>query len=276
MFWVIQNNLYNEYGYQALMDTILRMEIPHVVVKPVPCSDKLVAADFDSHTFHDVIENAPDPVIDDSGLVMICGSLTLGRIAKNRGWEPGCFTNDNFTFHKWGTGFGWDNILNADAKSCLFRDAIPWWKEFFIRPSEDSKAFAGTIMTWDEFDSWRKGVLALENDMWILDGDTEITMCSLKKIYTEARFFVVDGKIITYSQYKQGDRVVYSAQAVGDDVVAFAQKMVDKWQPARAFVIDIAETPLGMKVIEINCFNSAGFYDCNVGKIVEAVEKMEF
>ena len=28
-------------------------------------------------------------------------------------------------------------------------------------------------MKWDEFDSWRKDVLSVENDMWILDGNTE-------------------------------------------------------------------------------------------------------
>jgi len=279
MFWVIQSNLYNEYGYAALLESVQRMEIPHVVVKPVPCSDKLVCADFDSHSFMGDISNAPDPEIDDSGLVMVCGSLTLGRIAKNRGWKPGCFHNENFEFVKWATGFGFENILNRDSITCKFRDLDRRQfacKEFFIRPVEDSKSFSGTVMTWDEFESWRSGILALENDMWILDGDTIISVASTKIIYTETRFFVVDGKIVTYSEYKSGNRVHYSHDLVSENVIKFAEEMVERWQPDRAFVLDIAETPLGMKVIEINCFNSAGFYDCNVAKIVDAVETMEF
>lgn len=276
MFWVVQANLYNEYGYTALMEAITRMDIPHVVVKPVPCSDKLVEVDFDSHSFMGDIETAPEPNVDDSGYVMVCGSLTLGRIAQKRGWFPGCFSNENFSFEKWGNGFGWENILNHDSKVCKFKDVITFWDEFFIRPVEDSKSFAGMITTWDEFEKWRNDLLKIENDMWILDGNTEVMYCSLKDIYNETRFFVVDGKIITYSEYKTGGRVKYSALTVSPETVKFAQKMVDKWQPDRAFVIDIAYTPYGYKVIEINCFNSAGFYDCDVYKIVDSIENMRF
>ena len=51
---------------------------------------------------------------------------------------------------------------------------------------------------------------------------------------------------------------------------------VDRFQPARAFVLDVADTLEGPKVIEVNNFNSAGLYACDVGKIVDAIEAMEF
>jgi len=50
--------------------------------------------------------------------------------------------------------------------------------------------------------------------------------------------------------------------------------MVDRWQPAEAFVIDIAKTYDGLKVIEINNFNSSGFYSCDVYKIVDSIERL--
>lgn len=246
MFWVIQNNLYNEYGYVALKEALDRMELPYICVK-----------------------------IDESGLVMVMGSLTLAKIAAKRNWVPGSFNNENFDYKIW-NGVYKDYCLNHISVVDKLRNINKQWDKFFIRPCEDSKAFSGTIMTWDEFDSWRKGILAIENDMWILDGDTEVMMSPLTKIYNETRFFVVDGKLVTYSEYKSGDRVHYSHDIVSPSTIEFAQSMVNMWQPSRAFVIDIADTPNGYKVIEINCFNSAGFYDCNVFKIVEAVERMIF
>jgi hypothetical protein len=56
--------------------------------------------------------------------------------------------------------------------------------------------------------------------------------------------------------------------------------MVDLWQPARAFVIDIAltddEDDGWCKVIEVNNINSSGFYSIDMQKFVMAIEAMEF
>ncbi|MGV3619435.1 MAG: ATP-grasp domain-containing protein [Archangium sp.] len=39
-----------------------------------------------------------------------------------------------------------------------------------------------------------------------------------------------------------------------------------------AFVIDIAETPNGLRIVELNTFNSAGFCAADVQRLVIAVE----
>ena len=46
---------------------------------------------------------------------------------------------------------------------------------------------------------------------------------------------------------------------------------VDRFQPAPVFVIDVAETDSGEKIIEYNTFNSSGFYFCDVGQIIDSV-----
>ena len=86
--------------------------------------------------------------------------------------------------------------------------------------------------------------------------------------------FVVRGKVVTASLYKQGN-VVRSSELVDDDVMYFAARMIHRWQPANAFVIDIADTPDGFKIIEINNINSAGFYAADCQKIVAAIEDLE-
>jgi hypothetical protein len=48
--------------------------------------------------------------------------------------------------------------------------------------------------------------------------------------------------------------------------------MVDRFQVADAFVIDVCLTDNGWKVIECNCINSAGFYDADIQKIIISLE----
>jgi len=57
--------------------------------------------------------------------------------------------------------------------------------------------------------------------------------------------------------------------------------MVDLWQPARPFVIDTCIIDAGRneiqhKIVEINCINSAGFYNIDMQKFVNAIESMTF
>ena len=205
---------------------------------------------------------------------MTCGSTALTKIAKVRGWEPGSFLNENHDFRQWKLNYG-EHLLNNKAEVSSFGRVALFWEEFFIRPCEDNKTFSGMITTWENFIDWRKRVIDLKETYTTLDANTMVCYGPLKNIYAEYRFFVIDGKIITHSQYKIGSRVAYNA-VVEDAVVAFAQKMIDLWQPARGFVIDIGQTDEGYKIIEINCLNSAGFYASNVPKLVEAIENMEY
>ena len=153
-----------------------------------------------------------------------------------------------------------------------FRNINPLWESFFIRPCEDTKDFAGTVYTKEDFLSWREDLLQLEEQCDFADND--MIASPVKEIFAEHRFFVVDRKIATYSQYKKGDKLFKSTE-VNEEVIGFANEMIALWQPSRAFVIDIAETPEGLKVIEINNFNSAGFYAADVGKLIDAIENMK-
>jgi hypothetical protein len=48
MFWVVQNDLYEERGYHALMDTLKERRIPHTLVRIVPIVHRLLPHDFDT------------------------------------------------------------------------------------------------------------------------------------------------------------------------------------------------------------------------------------
>lgn len=133
---------------------------------------------------------------------------------------------------------------------------------------QDTKSFTGRLFNWEHFVSWRDDHHAI--------GDAWVAMSSPKTIFREYRFFVVDGELVTWSQYKLGNTVTWHLSDVDDDIKEFAQKMVNIWQPARAFVIDIALTQEGCKIVELNNINSAGFYGSNINRFIVAIENMVF
>ncbi|MCS4090193.1 hypothetical protein FHT76_001782 [Rhizobium sp. BK176] len=96
------------------------------------------------------------------------------------------------------------------------------------------------------------------------------------RILREWRLWVVDGKIATYSLYKEGSRVVYRPE-IDDDALAFAKRMVDI-NPgySRAYVIDVCRTEDGLRLLETNCINAAGFYAADLTKLAIAIDDMLF
>lgn len=79
------------------------------------------------------------------------------------------------------------------------------------------------------------------------------------------------GKVITGSLYKRHGRSLFS-DVVDESALQYCQEMVDKYQLADAFVMDIALTEYGYKIIECGCINCAGFYEANMQKLIMALE----
>jgi len=260
MYWVIQENTFNEAGMNELIEILERADIPHSIHKVVPFVGDII----------------PDVNPDDNVIVM--GSYALRHIAKRYAWVPGSFDLGDLTYQdhiaKWG-----EHMLNYGSIFCSFKESAALVKPepFFCRPVIDSKNFAGAIFYNDEFSEWWEQVVILEEDDGSnLRGSTEIMISPIKNILREYRNWVVDGKVITSSLYKIGNRVQYSSD-VDDDIIQFAQDRVNEWQPKRAFVIDIALLENGeKKIVETNTFNAAGLYAANIGKLVDAIEQMEF
>jgi hypothetical protein len=258
MHWVVQENLHREEGYESLKAAIRRYNLPHTEVKVVPFSHELI----------------PVPKIDDKH-VIVMGSYSLCVAANKLGWKPGAFLNHNFTYYTCFLYYG-EHMLNGDGYICPLGEVPKHaeWPEFFMRPNDDSKAFAGDIIHIDDCKEWIEKIRDIETKSYTtLDLKTEVLIAPLKKIQKEFRFFVVGGKVVTGSQYKIGTRVHYDP-VVDVEAAAYAQRMASVWQPADAFVLDVAYVNGEYKIIEINCMNAAGYYACDVSKIIQAVEAL--
>ena len=256
MHWIVQSNLFREEAVIELIDTLNRLELKNTLIKTIP--------------FTKILEPEPETIPGEK--IITIGSTSLARIAKDRGWTPGSYWNDNFNYQSCLDNYG-SMMFNANAFIIPFRELRKGILPAFIRPLDDMKSFNGGIVYPEEgFEEWQENINRYGDT---LTGDTLIVVAPPRDdIYAEYRFFVVDGKVVTGSSYKMGG-VAFQKLTVPEEVYAYAQTAVDIWSPDRAFVLDIADASNGLKVIEINNLNSAGMYNCNVGKIIIALEDME-
>jgi hypothetical protein len=257
MFWVVQENVANEEAYKSFIQALDDLNLPYTIVKVVPFSRELI------------------PDVNPTNPVVSWGSVSMENIAVAKGWNPGTFFNENFDQRVWTRIYG-DDMLNADAEFHEFSQIPAFEGTRFIRPVEDKKVFAGMVVHGEEIENWKVAVLRYSDGYTTLRPETVVGVSGVKDIAMEWRFFVVDGKVVTGSRYRQWGISDYRRLDDTTGPWAFAQKMTEKWQPAKAFVIDIASpasTPHEYKVIEINCINAAGFYCADVRAVVEAVER---
>lgn len=258
--WILQNNLYSEEGFESLTGALDRLGSPYSIHKCIPFVGTLEP------------EANPPP-----GPVIVMGSYTLANHAKKRGWTPGAWL-DNLDFVVQRNAWG-DHMLNADSWIGTLRASgstsfIHSGDPFFIRPVFDTKSFTGQVMDRGEWADWVLGILALSpEDNPTVDANTLVQICSKKEIYTETRCWIVDGQIVTSSGYKMGTLKRYTPPEMVDlDIITFAGHRSDEWSPNQAYVMDVAETPDGLKIVEVNNLNSAGFYKADMNRLVMALE----
>ena len=259
MHWVLQENIFREEAYDALIDVLRRFEIPFSEHKVIPFVGELM----------------PEPDLSGESAVICIGSYSMRHSARKFGWTPGVFDIEDQDFRvqleRWGT-----HMLNHDSMVVPFKDAVwPAGEDRFVRPIHDSKVFAGKMFDWEDFNRWQYKVCALEEDYGdSLTANTIVQVADPKKIYAEYRCWVVGGKIVTMSRYKLGDKVHYTNMddLIGEDARNFAYEMIKIWSPHEAYCLDVCSTPDGWKIVEINTLNSCGFYAANLTSLVLSLE----
>ena len=263
MHWLLQHNLSTDEQRQRFVDALDSL-------KPLGAT----------WSFIKLIPFAGDVEPDDDYTgkkVFALGSTSLIAGAKKRNWNPGVIYNpETFRHEAWIKGFGKENMLNGDGVVQRFGDVRPVsGTHVFIRPCEDLKAFSGQVIDADQLRDWVARTIEGEvsSRCLQLNTDTMVVVAEPKFLYREWRFFVVGGEVVAGSQYRDVYGQKREDPNVDPDVQRFTQRMVDKWKPADCFVLDIAATAEGLKVIEVNCFNGSGVYACNIEAAFAAVER---
>ncbi|WP_442577528.1 ATP-grasp domain-containing protein [Mesorhizobium sp. ASY16-5R] len=251
--WILESNVFAEACFDEMLAHLRHRRLPHHVVRIIPF-------------IHEIDGVVPEV----SGPAVVYGSIGVQKLAQRQGWKPGVFTNAEFATSVY-KQLG-DLFLNLDAVSMPMSAVAQWLRSyegehFFIKPDGDNKEFAGTVMSKDEFAGWFLNIAAVG----YLDGnDFDVAVSRPKKLGCEWRVVVVDGRIVTSSLYKQW-RIAKAERHVIPEVEAAVLEAHKRFAPAPAYVIDIAQADDAYKVVEYNTLNSAGFYDCDVRGIIDAV-----
>ena len=258
MRWIIQENIGNEDKFVSLIENIKKFDQQIDLVKVVPFAGEII------------------PDIEETEEKVICfGAYSMRKLAQHKRWSPGVYDIEWFPYQSLISVLG-DRVLNHAAVFGTFGSIVPPDDEFFMRPTRDGKEFAGVIKSANQLKEWQTRVIDLniKDNGTTLSAETEVMCSTLKKIYNEHRYFVVDNRVVTGSQYKLGKRVVYGETDFGIDI---AQEFVNilKSHVNQPYVIDIALTDEGYKVIELNTLNCAGFYACDMQKLVAALVDYE-
>ncbi|WP_158964806.1 ATP-grasp domain-containing protein [Chachezhania sediminis] len=209
---------------------------------------------------------------------MMFGSYTLWRYAEAKGLHPGVFRIAPFVHEKpWQTFMlnGPDaTFLPVGEIEARLPDDDRCW---FIRPVSDSKELAGNVRTAAEIRESARKVMSLDPDdipNGSLRPDTMMMLTQPARILKEWRIWIVNGNVVTYSLYKDGRQVTYRHE-IDADAFEFAQTLArlnEGYSPA--YVMDICRTEEGLRLLETNCINAAGFYAADLQKLAATMDEM--
>lgn len=194
------------------------------------------------------------------------GSKTLSLILESLSISPGSFLNPRFEMEVIRDAIG-EELLNSSFSIGELQELNPSWESFFIRPTGNTKLFTGMCLSKADFLQWKERENRPGSPY-----EGQLLMISEKKlIQEEYRFFVINGEVITGSSYQINGEANQSFIPTSE-VWEYAKRMVNRFDLATAFVIDVGKTSEGMKVIEYNNFNTSGLYQCDEVMIVRAME----
>ncbi len=253
--WILETNVFSEACFDRMVAHFEAHAIPYETVRVVPFA----------HTVQ-----GPTPKV--SGPVVCYGSLGIQKVAKEAGWYPGVwFDEERFSTTAY-KALG-NLFLNNDAivmKMSEVYNYLDWAKltDVFLKPNGDLKQFAGQTMYRDDFKAWHDKMVSIG---YLEEDDFEVVIAPIKELGREYRCVVVDSEIVATSRVRP-TAVQENLPPEAEIAVGLA---ITLYEPAPIYVIDVCEVFVDgnvyWQIIEYNNFNSAGFYECDVANIIEAV-----
>lgn len=142
----------------------------------------------------------------------------------------------------------------------------------FIKPTSDGKAFVGGILPPGK----TIGEMILSDRYNPSIWNETVLIAPQKKVLKEWRFFVLNGEIITGSQYCENHQTTVeelNSSKVHIDALACAKEYAKLYQPSDLFTLDVClEENKTWSIVEYNCFNCSGLYKSNLPILKNVVE----
>lgn len=147
----------------------------------------------------------------------------------------------------------------------LVRELGPGNGSLFIRPDDGFKSFEGRLVPSPSFEKWVRQVQMLQVPL-----NTRVVVGPSVPLEREWRIAVVDGQGIASSEYKP-----QWIRGAPDEVLRFVeQSLCDAKWPVRACSVDVAQTPDGLRIVEVGSLLCVAWYEADPLPILDAVNAL--
>lgn len=172
-------------------------------------------------------------------------------------------------------------FLNYDHIYCSFANLKADYNYYFdlfgtdhlfFRPNKGIKEFTGGVFSRDTLPSELNAIEYMYN----IDASAMILISTPKRLDEETRFIIGNKEIIDASRYRVKGKFKEDNE-INPISVEFVNKVLEEtsWVPDDLFVMDIALTEDGPKIIELNAFSCSGWYaGMNKKNIIKRVSEI--
>jgi len=194
----------------------------------------------------------------------------------NTQWIPGVYCNDaEFECVSYYPKLG-QYLLNSQYIMLPFGelDRFKNWlfakfltdNKLFVRPASGRKSFTGNVFSAA---TWEKDIKLAA--FYSTPPEAIVIVAPEIEIDKEWRLLVVDGKVVTASQYKSIERPKPPAE-----VLAYGQMVIDEsgFDPQPVWVLDICLAEEEYHVVEAGPFSCCALYNCDPEIVVREVSKV--
>lgn len=254
--WLLQKNLTKPIILERIKATLKKENESYEELEIIPFSKQLP----------EIKNKTAFPIIYGSTTFML-NAFEDEQLKTGVFYDPAAFNMQNYVA-KWG-----EKVLNADGQLLPFGQlknlSSAANTKWFIRPNDDAKGFSGRMATYKELVDWSEQICALQ--LPDFNATTKVWIAAPKTIQKEWRLFIVDDEIVASSRYMKDGVLNENQDDQPEAMIAFAKTCIATYRLHEVYVMDIAQTVEGFRLIECNCFNGTGFYGHDVETVVSAI-----
>jgi hypothetical protein len=256
--WIIQNNLTSENDFEKMTEACKKLGVESEGITVIPFS-----------------KDIPDFTKDKKTNIYYGSTTLMYNIYHQMNKPIGLFFDEEtFSMENYLKVWGY-YMLNSEGKITTFKK---FSKEkhhsdtnFFIRPDADDKSFAGDVMTFERIKKFIESSTKFDNVS--LTENTKILVSEPYNISKEWRNYIVNGKVVTSSLYRKNFKLCKDGNDIPEDMIRFVEERCEEYAPHALFAMDVALCGDDYYIIECNCLNSSGFYNCDIEKLIAEVSK---
>lgn len=250
MRWIIATELGSDSNIGVFIDAVKR-----------------TGAEIIPVTLEEVLTPSYRPDIENDKPTIFYGPVNFISRMERLGFYPGVFgTPEGYSYGEMCGHLQHSMIFNNPSETLVgtpksILEILDDSKEYFFKPYLDNKTINGSVKSSHDI----KKFLKLVDEGVVPDApkDSLFIVSQPYGIEAEYRLFILDGKIVTGSEYRPN-----ISREIPDKIVEFANGIVDQWCPEPIFVLDIAVSMGTCYVMEVQNFHSSGFYDSDIDKLV--------